>query len=419
MFVIALYLTTLLIAPQLWVPPFIGWPVDYIIYPLLLVTIILTGRLTEFLRLTTHDWLFLGLLTWIVLSSIANGLTDGGQYQIFRYIQFFLLYKLVIAVVDDVNQANKFIDIFIFLTCVLALEAIQQKLSIDGSGWANQGRAWIDPDVLKAGGVGRSRWIGIFDGPGTFCVLFTMSLPFFLRYLGKEFSLRRRALSAVPILLLLGATFATGSRGGFLATLAVLGLYGMWRAGVSIRTIVVSCGLFLLAYSLAPAHLTTVQDQSRSTQHRVEMWAEGLDMVKEAPIFGIGRGNFSAYTSKLIAHNSAVEISGETGLVGLFLWVGLIYVSVKGAVAYLKSTEKPEEKTFCAALILSIIGYLTSAMFITLEYETFYLLLAMCAVIARCAPTPVHMEARDYFYVGAIVSMWIVVLQIFVIRFFG
>ena len=419
MVIIALYITTLILVPQLWVPPFIGWPVDYILYPLLFMAVLQSGRLTEFTRLTTHDWLFLGLVTWIILGAIANGLTAESQYQIFLYIKYFLIYKLVMAVVGSVERANRFIRIFIFLTCVLALEAIQQKLSIDGSGWANQGRAWIDPDVLKAGGVGRSRWLGIFDGPGVFCVLFTISLPFFLEHLGKEFSVWRRALSGVPIILLLGAIYATGSRGGILASLALIGLHGMWRAGVSIRTMLVGCGLVLLAYSLAPAHLTTVRDQSHSSQHRVEMWAEGLDMVKEAPVFGIGRGNFQAYTSKLIAHNSAVQMVGETGLVGLFLWVGLIYVSVKGVVAYLKSTEKPAENTFCVALILSVIGYLLSAQFVTLEYETFYLLLAVCAVIARCSPTRVRLEACDYFYIGTIVVAWIVVLQIFVIHFFG
>jgi O-antigen ligase len=418
-FIIALSLISLLIAPQLWVPPFVGCPTDYILYPLLFVTILQSGRLTEFTRLTTHDWLFLGLVTWIILGAIANGLTAESQYQIFLYTKFFLFYRLVITVVGNIERANKFIRIFIFLTIVLALEAIQQKLSIDGSGWANQGRAWIDPEVLQAGGVGRSRWIGIFDGPGVFCVLFTISLPFVLQELGKEFSVWRRTLSGILLLLLLGAIYATGSRGGLVASLSLIGLHGMWRTGVSMRAIVVSCGLALLIYSFAPAHLTTIRDQSHSGQHRVEMWAEGLDMVKEAPVFGIGRGNFQAYTSMLIAHNSAVQMVGETGLVGLFLWVGLIYVSVKGAVAYLKSTEKPEEKTFCAALILSVIGYLISALFVTLEYETFYLLLAICAVIARCVPTPVHLGMRDYCHIGAIVVAWVVILQIFVIQFFG
>jgi O-antigen ligase len=302
---------------------------------------------------------------------------------------------------------------------VLALGAIQQKLSIDGIGWANQGRAWIDPAVLQAGGVGRSRWIGIFDGPGVFCVLFTLSLPFVLQQLGKGLAVWRRVLGGVLLLLLLGAVYSTGSRGGFLATLAVIGLHGMLRTGMSLRAIAISCGLVLLAYSFAPEHLTTVRDQSRSGQHRVEMWAEGLDMIKEAPLFGIGRGNFKAYTSWLIAHNSAVEMGGETGLVGLFLWVGLIYLSVKGTVAYLQSTEKPKEQQFCVALILSVIGYLISAMFVTLENEVIYLLLAVCAVIARCAPIPVRLETRDYLHVGAIVVAWIVVLQIFVIRFFA
>jgi O-antigen ligase len=418
-FVIALYLITLLIAPQLWVPPFIGWPTDFIILPLLFMMVLQSGRLSGLTHLTTHDVLLLGLVIWITLGVIANGLTDESRYQLIFYIKVFLLYKLVIAVVGNIDRANRLIMIFIFLTSVLAFGAIQQKLSIDGSGWANQGRAWIDPAVLEAGGVGRSRWIGIFDGPGVFCVLFTMSLPFLLRHLGKDYAVWRRMLNGILLLLLLGAIYSTGSRGGFLASLAVIVLHSMWRAGISMRAIVVSCSLILVTYSFAPAHLTTIEDQSRSGQHRVEMWAEGLDMIKEAPVFGIGRGNFQAYTSELIAHNSAVEMGGETGLVGLLLWVGLIYTSVKGVVAYLKTAEQHEEKTFCTALILSIVGYLISAMFVTLEYETFYILLAVCAIVARCAPTAVELGIRDYFHIGAMVVVWIVVLQIFVIQFFG
>jgi O-antigen ligase len=246
-----------------------------------------------------------------------------------------------------------------------------------------------------------------------------MSLPFLLQRLSKEYVVWSRILSGTLVLLFLGAIYSTGSRGGFLASLAVIVLHSMWRAGISMRTMVVSCGIVLLTYSFAPAHLTTIEDQSRSGQHRVEMWAEGLDMIKEAPVFGIGRGNFQAYTFELIAHNSAVEMGGETGLVGFSLWVGLIYVSVKGVIAYLKTTERPEAKTFCVALLLSLIGYLTSAMFVTLEYETFYLLLAVCAVVARCVPAAVQFGMRDFCNIGAIVVAWIVVLQIFVIQFLG
>lgn len=420
MFALKLYLATLLIAPQLWIPPFIGWPTDYIIYPMLFMVILVQSeRLNQCFSLTTHDRLFLGLVIWIALSAIANGLTDESKYEIFLYVKFFLLYKLVIAAVGNLDRARSFINFFVLLTLVLAFEAIQQKFSTNGSGWANQGRAWIDPSILRAGGVGRSRWIGVFDGPGVFCVLFTIALPFFLQHLNKGLPLWKRALSSAFVLLLLGAIYCTGSRGGLLASLAVICLYIMLRIGISIRAMVASGALILLVYSVAPAYLTSTSDESHSGQHRVQMWAEGLDMLKEAPVFGIGRGNFQTYTSFLIAHNSAVEIGGETGLVGLSLWISLIYVSVKGTVAYLKATEKPEEKDFCNALILGVIGYLISAMFVTLEYETFYLLLAVCAVVARCAPAVVHLNARDYYNISAIVVLWIIILQIFVIQYFG
>jgi O-antigen ligase len=301
------------------------------------------------------------------------------------------------------------------------VEAIQPLLSADGSGWADQGRAWIDPDVLAAGGVGRSRWIGIFDGPGVFCVLFTMTLPIVLVRVGKENPKWVRAVAALVVLLLLVATYATGARGGFLASLAVIGLFVMVRRKVSPRTIAIVVGLAVAAYSLAPAHLTTIRDQSNSTQYRVEMWAEGLDMVKEDPVLGIGRGNFQRYTGRLIAHNSAVQMGGETGLVGLFLWMTLIYLSIRACIDFGRSATDPADKAFATGLALSVAAYLVSAMFVTLEYETFYLLLAFCAALGRAAPQPASLglARSDLIRIGAMEVGWIIGLQVFVIMYLG
>jgi O-antigen ligase len=238
--------------------------------------------------------------------------------------------------------------------------------------------------------------------------------------MGKEQPPWRRSCSAALVLVVLGATYCTGSRGGLLASLAVLGLYVMVRAGVSPRVIFAICALVVTVYSVAPAYLTTIKDQSNSTQYRVEMWAEGLDMIKENPVFGVGRGNFMAHSGKqLIAHNSAVEIGGETGLVGLFLWLSLIYMSIKGAVEYWKSTDDTSHKAFCTALVLGVIAYLISAMFVTLEYETFYLMLALCAVTARSTPNPVSFAYRDAVNVGVIQGVWLIAVQIFVIAYFS
>lgn len=421
MIVLALYLLTLVIAPQLWIAPFVGVPTDFILYPLAFVSVLLTGRMPALLRMTTQDWVFLALVVWITFGALASGFSDEAREQVILYWKFLLLYKLFVALLGDAARARKLMGFLLVLVCILAVEAIQQLLSADGAGWADQGRAWIDPDVLAAGGVGRSRWIGIFDGPGVFCVLFTMTLPIALVRVGKENPKWVRAAAALVVMLLLVATYATGARGGFLAGLAVIGLFVMVRRKVSPRTIAIVVGLAVAAYSLAPAHLTTIRDQSNSTQYRVEMWAEGLDMVKEDPVLGIGRGNFQRYTGRLIAHNSAVQMGGETGLVGLFLWIALIYLSIRSCIQYGRAAADPGDKWFATGLALSVAGYLISAMFVTLEYETFYLLLAFCAVLGRSAPqpAPLGLARGDLIRIGAVEVGWLIGLQVFVIMYLG
>ena len=136
-------------------------------------------------------------------------------------------------------------------------------------------------------------------------------------------------------------------------------------------------------------------------------------------MLGIGRGNFKTYTSKLIAHNSAIEVGGEMGLVGLFIWFSMVYFSIKSVLQASAATTDPQDKDFYFALILAVIGYLTSAMFVTLEYETWYLLLAACAAVGRYAPTPMPVERRDLKIIGATLVGFVVVVQIFAILYLG
>jgi O-antigen ligase len=319
----------------------------------------------------------------------------------------------------DFGRVRTFVRILTVLVVILGVEVMFHRFSADGRGWAGQTFSWIDPEVLAAGGKGRARWIGVFDGPGVFCVLFTIVIPFLLVRIGKSYAARERAFAAVGLALMLVATYFIGSRGGMVATLAIFGIYFLVKSKLSFRAML-ACGVLGAAVLMfAPSHLTTVRDSQNSTQYRVEMWAEGLEMMKHNPVLGIGRGNFKKYTSKLIAHNSAVEIGGETGLVGLFLYFGLIYFSIKSALHARRHFAEPHHKDFALAAALAVVGYLISMMFVTLEYETFYLLLAMCAALGRCVPEPVTVTKRDFKVVGLSVIVFVVFVQIFVIGYLG
>jgi O-antigen ligase len=419
MFAVTLYLVSLLIAPQLWVKPFLGWPTDYIIIPFMAAAAWLRSKETDAMRLTPADWFMLGLLGWLVLSALANGFTWESRQEIIVYFRFMILFKLTSAILYDIEGARKFITVFVLLVSILAVAAIDQKYSADGIGWAGQTRAWIDQAALDVGVVGRSRWVGIFDGPGVFAVLFVICLPFALVRAVQGDGAGRRLLNAALVVLMVWATYATGSRGGFLGVLAIVGLYLLIRANVSLTAILASSIIATLAYMIAPDYLTQIEDSSKSTQYRVEMWAQGLNMLKDAPLFGIGPGNFLEYSGKLIAHNSAIEIMGETGLVGFFIWTMLILICVAGCARVYRDAEPGEDRNLSLAMMLAVLGYLVCAMFVTLEYETFYLLLAACVAVGRSAREPYVPRGRHYFAIGTAQLAFVAALQVFVIVYLG
>lgn len=419
MIVLYTYLVTLLIAPQLWVSPFLNWPTDYICFPLMLVAVALSGRLRELYRFQSADGLLLVFLLWTTVGAYVNGWTPESQTQVFFYFKIFILFKLVVAILGDAERTRRVTTFFCIIVAILAVEAIQHRLSADGLGWAGQKLGWIDPTALASGEAGRARWVGIFSGPGVFAVLFPTAIGFPLCALVTCESKAKRLLLLGVVVLYLWALYCTGSRGGMLAMVAVIALALMLRADFSLRAIFISAGLAAAVYVVAPEYLTTIRDQSNSSQYRVEMWAVGLDMVKGNPLIGIGIGNFKSISGRLIGHNSAVELMGETGLLGLSIWLSLLYVSAKGLLARRAESAEPSDKWFFTAMLLALTGYIVCAMFVTLEYETLYILLAWCAAVNRNAAQPVVFSLRDYLNVGKITAVWVVALQAFVILYLG
>ena len=417
MVILNLYLVSLLLAPQLWLSGLKGIPVDYFLYPAWFVALLLSGRLPQFFRFQLADKLFLAFVVWIICGVLINGATEATVTQIYAYLKLFLLYKMVSATLVTVTEVKRVLLLFTILASVLAVETIQHKLGSTGLGWAGQTLDWIDPSVIRAGGSGRARWVGIFDGPGVFCVVFTIAVAVVLPFLDKDRPLRSRLFAVCVLALLAIATYYTGSRGGLLATLAIVGIYIAIRGNVSLRSIMVGAAIAVTAFTLAPPWMTQMRDESNSAQHRVEMWAEGLDMMKEDPVFGIGRGNFKVYTQKLIAHNSAIELGGETGLVGLMLWGCLLLVSFKSAIGAWQRGETADHQTVGFSLVLILVGYLVSAMFVTLEYETLYFVLALCAVLGREHVETQSLGRWEVAGLAGCTGVGLVFLQVFVLAY--
>ena len=144
------------------------------------------------------------------------------------------------------------------------------------------------------------------------------------------------------------------------------------------------------------------------------MWVEGIEMVQHNPLFGIGKGNFAAYTGRLIAHNSGIEIMGELGLPGLFFWVAIIYFGMRTLVLRYMESVDARERELLVGLGICIIGYVVSSLFVTLEYETWYFVLALAAAIGNWSASTPIVTRRDLGVVGAITVGYVALIKAFV-----
>ena len=142
------------------------------------------------------------------------------------------------------------------------------------------------------------------------------------------FSLRRRRAAAhlatgLGIALVLATIWLTKSRGGMVAALLVPGVYLVRRYGIKVFAVVGALAVPLLMFGGRGGSAAAI-----STQNRYEAWAAGLRMFQESPIWGVGARMFSDH-HWLTAHNSFILTLAELGIVGMFLFVAIIYLAMK------------------------------------------------------------------------------------------
>ncbi len=379
-----LFLITLILAPQLWLEPFKGLRTDAFLYSFWVLVLMVRGRFALIFKFGAQDWFFVAMLVWIVIGAFLNGFTDASGVWLNWYLRFFLVFRLTAASVDNAKELFHACWVLLFLGLIMSLEGFMHSTNPSGLGWAGQSFAWIDASAATIGLQSRTRWVGIFDGPGVFCVIYTIALPFAIQHVGSPNSRLKSTVAGVGLVtpLLLGIYY-TGSRGGIMTALAILAMYTLSKFKLSFMKLVM-CGLVGLSLLLlGPAYLTSSKDSNGSAQGRVAMWDKGIEMVQTHPVFGIGKGNFVAYTKKLIAHNSAIEVMGETGFPGLFLWLGVSFVGLRNLVLRARETDDPKERRYVLALMFAILGYFVSSLFVTLEYETPYYLLGLTSAVGR------------------------------------
>jgi len=394
-FLIALYIFCTIIRPQDWALFFLNKPlINWLAIAIVIVLVIKrTGNQSALLMKVPHNVFMLGLFFSVLMSHVSHTYFRGLINSFNDFIVPFLLFFIILNSLDQKWKLWAVLWEIVILSSLLVWQGISQLKM--GVGWA-----WQVPTIDLERGEIRINWIGIFNDPNDLALLFVMAAGFLLPLVFRRSNFFLKILSAALITWLGYGVYLTNSRGGYLALVATVFFFFVRLTNKVFWGSVLGGIGAVAVFVLGPSRLGLISSGESSAYGRLELWYWGLQKMFHNPVFGVGYNMFMEDQS-LTAHNSYVLAAAELGFIGLFMWVGLIYISYKGlSVVYQKSDSL---KTLSMGIQSSLVGFCAAAFFLSRTYVILpYLLFALSGAAMNYAKQTqpdlnLNFYRKDYF----------------------
>jgi O-antigen ligase len=255
----------------------------------------------------------------------------------------------------------------------------------------------------------------------TFAVT-AMPMGFYFAHRGR--GLFVRLLSLLGLGILCAAFVNSGSRGGFLALMA-MGLFILLRySTIALSRRVVAMVIVLAAvigvaserYWQQMGSILSDTDYNKTDESgRLQIWTRGVGYMLGRPLFGVGANNFPVAEGRMsefanrqqwglgvrwnAPHNSFLQVGAENGVPGLVFFIAMIGSALLALRRLARrpppGMSRPVSPQLIQALTASLIGFIVGAFFLSLAYsELLYMLLAFAvgaqklSRIRRPVPVP-------------------------------
>ncbi len=193
--------------------------------------------------------------------------------------------------------------------------------------------------------------------------------------------------------------YFTGSRGGWIAMLALVGTFLLlffvwfknnlspfWRKWLLPLVFGILGGLMFAAIVSVDSLRIRVMSifvgrQDSSNNFRINVWMAVLDMIRDRPLIGIGPGNsafnkiyplyMSPKYSALSAYSVLLETAVETGLIGLSIFIWLLVITVNQGVQQIQNLRDKNNPAgiWLIAAIAAMAGLMAQGLFDTVWYR--------------------------------------------------
>jgi len=282
---------------------------------------------------------------WMVLSNPSAAIEPepDGRVWVVTFIQLWIFVWLTVSLFDNPQK----IDILMFLFVVVAF------ISAVYAGF----QGVIGKSVLAS-----VRAVGLAAGANSAARYFVVALMFALFLFPKQRNIILKILLIGAMIVLLYGVFLTISRTGLLLLVGGMGLYIMQN--LQSRKIAQPIFILLLVLSvvwlfaenivsISKSILPSIMAGTDTVRLRYGLWQAGIRMWVDHPIAGVGIGKFGENLARygwdivpvryqaiqLGAHNMYIAILSETGIIGLFIFIGMFVLALKDLVTAMRSSN--------------------------------------------------------------------------------
>ena len=387
-----LYIVTIYIRPQEWIQAVYGWPLIDILAIATAVCLLFKIGARGFTHIKkAPNMLLFAFFGCVLMSHISHIYVQGTIDSFTKFAPNVIMFFLLVNTLVTEKRIKTAIWLIIILTFILGIEGILQYYR--GYGWAGQ-------TPILAREAYRIRWIGIFNDPNDLALLYVVGASFLIAFIFGNTNILVKLISVSMLAIIGRALYYTNSRGGFLAMAASIGIYFLFRLKNKFLAFLIGSIMAFSIVVIGPSRMSQISASEASAFGRIDAWYEGFQMLKSAPLFGLGYGMWTDYHS-LGAHNSYILVAAEEGIIGLFFWMGLIYISLVGLYKVMK--VKPEFSSYTLGAITGIFGFLSAAYFLSRSYTPlFYIIIALaCSIIYTfLSKKEILLEKKDFRNIG-------------------
>jgi O-antigen ligase len=340
----------------------------------------------------------LALLLWCALS-VPFALTQGVAFH--YWIDFARAVVMAIVIAASVRNARDLerLALVYFGITVAYTMVILSRFQLGPDNWRLGRLYYYDANDLAT--------------------LIATALPLGLYFALTHRRIVLRLLSIVGLLVLVVALIRSGSRGGFLAFLAIVAFILLGFTTIRARARVGGLVVILVVLSASASDKYWAQMQTIIHPHedynltddagRVKIWKRGIGYMLDRPMFGVGMGNFQTAEGTIstlarrrehgrgvrwgAAHNTFVQAGAELGVPGVLFLIGLIvsvFISLRRVARYgaRAGPAGTDLSRLAQSLMAGLVGFVVGGFFLSLAYsDMLYTLAALAVALAKVART--------------------------------